>query len=90
MGAAVWPKAFTSTALLVFLSLASAQTTPPLASVDTLCGKPAALQDGWPIARPEEAGLDGARLCGIAQRFSATDANVHGVVVVRHGKLVFE
>ena len=42
------------------------------------------------IAKPEDAGLDGARLCGIAARLKATDANVHGVVVVRGGKLVFE
>ena len=54
------------------------------------CGTPAALADGWTIAKPEDAGLDGARLCGIAARLKATDANVHGVVVVRGGKLVFE
>ena len=35
-------------------------------------------------------GLDGARLCAIAARLKATDANVHGVVIVRGGKLVFE
>lgn len=66
-----------------------AQTpTSPLAQ--TACGTPAALQDGWPIAKPDDAGLDGTRLCGIAARLKATDANVHGVVIVRSGKLVFE
>ena len=85
----MWRKAFPSTALLVFVSLgASAQPTPPLASVDMRCGKPVALQDGWPIGSPEQAGLDGARLCGIDDRFKT--ANVHGIVVARHGKLVFE
>ena len=49
-----------------------------------------ALDDGWPIASPEDVGLDGARLCGIAARLKATEANVHAVVVVRRGKLVFE
>jgi CubicO group peptidase (beta-lactamase class C family) len=56
----------------------------------TDCGTPAKLDDGWPLAKPEDAGLDGARLCGIAERLKATDANVHGVVIVRGGKLVFE
>jgi CubicO group peptidase (beta-lactamase class C family) len=54
------------------------------------CGAPAKLDDGWSIARPEDAGLDAARLCGIAERLKATNANVHGVVIVRGGKLVFE
>jgi CubicO group peptidase (beta-lactamase class C family) len=31
-----------------------------------------------------------ARFCGIAARLKAADANVHAVVIVRHGKLVFE
>ncbi|CAL79835.1 putative Beta-lactamase [Bradyrhizobium sp. ORS 278] len=54
------------------------------------CGTPAALDDGWTIARPDEVGLDGARLCAIAERLRVTNANVHGVVIVRRGKLVFE
>jgi CubicO group peptidase (beta-lactamase class C family) len=35
-------------------------------------------------------GLDGARLCGMADRLKATNANIHAVIIVRHGKLVFE
>jgi CubicO group peptidase (beta-lactamase class C family) len=54
------------------------------------CGIPAKLEDGWAIAKPIEAGIDGARLCGIAERLKVTNANVHGVVIVRGGKLVFE
>src|SRR5262245_65586860 len=54
------------------------------------CGAPAALDDGWLIDKPENVGLDGSRLCGIAARLSATNANVHAVVVVRKGKLVYE
>jgi CubicO group peptidase (beta-lactamase class C family) len=58
--------------------------TPPV------CGTPATLDDGWPIDRPENVQLDGAGLCGIAARLKAINANVHAVVIVRHGKLVFE
>jgi CubicO group peptidase (beta-lactamase class C family) len=54
------------------------------------CGSPTAIGDGWPTATPESVGLDGERLCGIAARLAATNANVHAVIVVRHGKLVFE
>ena len=46
------------------------------------CGSPASLGDGWPTATPESVGLDGARLCGIAARLAATNANVHAVVIV--------
>src|SRR6185312_8987835 len=54
------------------------------------CGNPASIGDGWPTATPESAGLDGSRLCGIAARLAATNANVHAVLIARHGKLVFE
>ena len=54
------------------------------------CGSASAINDGWPTATPESVGLDGPRLCGIAARLAATNANIHAVIVVRHGKLVFE
>lgn len=75
-----------TTALTILLSLA---LVPP-AFAETMCGSPAPLADGWPIDTPANVGLDGARLCGIAARLKAADANVHGVVIVRRGKLVFE
>ena len=54
------------------------------------CGTPTTLDDGWTIASPESVGLDSAQLCAIAARLKETEANVHAVVIVRHGKLVFE
>lgn len=54
------------------------------------CGSPAALDDGWVTASPESVGLDGARLCGIAARLKEMEADVHSVVIVRHGRLAFE
>lgn len=75
-------------ALIAALALGSIEASAQQTA--TPCGTPTALEDGWTIARPEDAGLDGARLCAIAARLKATDANVHGVVVVRGGKLVFE
>jgi CubicO group peptidase (beta-lactamase class C family) len=78
------------TSLAFLLAIAStpafAQPTPALPA----CGAPSILDDGWPIDTPENVGLDGARLCGIADRLKDTSANVHAVVVARRGKLVFE
>jgi CubicO group peptidase (beta-lactamase class C family) len=59
------------------------QTSPP-------CGVPAALGDDWVIDSPDSVGLDNARLCGIAARLKQAETNIHGVVIVRHGRLVFE
>ncbi len=80
------------TAVFLFAaSGAQAQlTTMSLDQRNLACGSPTALDDGWATASPESTGLDGARLCGIAARLKETEANVHSVVIVRHGKLVFE
>jgi CubicO group peptidase (beta-lactamase class C family) len=63
--------------------LAQGGTTP-------VCGVPVMRNDGWTVASAESVGLDGARLCGIADHLRETEADVHAVVVARHGKLVFE
>jgi CubicO group peptidase (beta-lactamase class C family) len=76
---------------LFAVSAAAAQTqqfSPGQRSI--ACGSPAAIGDGWSTAKPESVGLDGERLCGIAARLAATNANVHAVVIVRRGALVFE
>lgn len=79
-------------AVLAMLMLAPVLACTQVSAMasDTTCGTPVVLDDGWPIERPENVGLDGALLCGIAGRLKAYDDNVHSVVVVRHGKLVFE
>ena len=52
---------------------------------------PIASEDEWQVASPESVGLDGAKLCALAARFEEwKEANLHGVVVMRHGKLAFE
>jgi len=43
------------------------------------------------VASPYAVGLDPATLCGIGWRLQAwTEANVHPVLVIRHGNLVYE
>jgi CubicO group peptidase (beta-lactamase class C family) len=70
--------------------LVLAASAPAWGQASPVCGTPTTLDDGWTIATPESVGLDGARLCNIAARLKETEANVHAVVIVRHGKLVFE
>jgi CubicO group peptidase (beta-lactamase class C family) len=56
-----------------------------------ICGAPSDIHDGWAVAAPEKEGLDPALICGIGPRLQGwTGADAHGVVVVRHGVLVYE
>jgi len=55
------------------------------------CQKPTDFHDGWTVAAPEQEGLDPALICGIGPRLEALkEANAHGVVITRHGRLVYE
>src|SRR5258708_31256263 len=76
------------TPLLLALALLGA---PALAGDVAKCGTPAALNDGWSLAKPEESGFDATRLCELDDFLAQWPAhNIHAVVVVRHGKLVVE
>ena len=55
------------------------------------CPKPTDFHDGWTVAAPDQEGLDPALICGIGPRLEAfKEANAHGVVIARHGQLVYE
>src|SRR5258708_1419528 len=70
--------------LLLALTFAMPATAEP-------CDKPQTIGDGWSIAAPDEVGLDGARLCELDAFLNAwPKRNIHAVVIVRRGKLVFE
>jgi CubicO group peptidase (beta-lactamase class C family) len=75
---------------LGFATVFAVAASGALAETNPVCGTPAALNDGWIAASPESVGLDSTRLCRIAARLTETEADVHAVVIVRHGKLVFE
>jgi CubicO group peptidase (beta-lactamase class C family) len=65
---------------------------------DASCASAPRQLDDWETAAPEDAGFDAAVLCKITQELAAQGGtaarpdrrNVHAVLVVRHGKLVFE
>ncbi len=72
------------------LMLLLALTLAMPATAET-CDKPQSIGDSWSIAAPDEVGLDGARLCELDAFLNAwPKRNIHAVVVVRRGKLVFE
>jgi uncharacterized membrane protein len=55
------------------------------------CGAPAEMGDCWPVSSPSDQGLDAALICGIGPRLKELpDAQPNGVVIVRHGALVYE
>jgi CubicO group peptidase (beta-lactamase class C family) len=55
------------------------------------CPSPTDLHDGWTVAAPEKEALDPALICGIGPRLDAfKEAKPHGVVIARHGQLVYE
>ena len=70
-------------ALVLLLALGAARAED--------CDVPTDLHDGWTVSAPAAQGLDPALVCAIGPRFDAwTEANLHGVVVARHGALVYE
>jgi CubicO group peptidase (beta-lactamase class C family) len=72
--------------VLLLIATAGAQAQPA-----ETCGAPAALDDGWTIAKAEDVGLDRAQLCDLESFLKQwPTANIHALVAVRHGKLVLE
>src|SRR5438874_6139089 len=52
---------------------------------------PATHEDGWPVATPEQEGMDSTILNGIGPRFAGwPEACAHAVVVAHHGTLIYE
>lgn len=67
--------------------------------MDASCASAPQQLDDWETASPEDVGIDATVLCKITQELAAQGnhaaalpdrRNVHAVLVVRHGKLVFE
>jgi CubicO group peptidase (beta-lactamase class C family) len=74
--------------LVLSIAQFSAYASAPAAA---LCGSATVLPDGWATATPESVGFEPRQLCalGDAVRHGRL-RNLHGVVVVRQGRLVFE
>jgi CubicO group peptidase (beta-lactamase class C family) len=78
-------------AVLIALLLGYALALPAWSAEAESCGAPVTAQTEWPAATPAQAGFDAVLLCSIdAMLDKSPKMNVHAVVVVRHGKLVYE
>lgn len=75
----------------VLLLICAVLFWPGLARAQGGCPAPAAMGDGWAVGSPADHGLDGGLICAIGTRFDAwAQANVHAVLIARHGTLVYE
>ena len=65
---------------------------PPLAvAASADCGEPAAMNDGWAVSSPRQQHFDDAIICAVGPQLEKLpDASPNGVVIVRHGVLVYE
>jgi CubicO group peptidase (beta-lactamase class C family) len=75
---------------------ANAESSAPLAQSQhtedlSPCGVPEFLADGWQIESQTSAGVDPSRLCRMIEiPLKKFKANVHSVIVLRRGSLLFE
>jgi CubicO group peptidase (beta-lactamase class C family) len=76
--------------LAFVMCLASIPAVAERSASTSDCGTSSKLNDGWLVDTPANAGLDASRLCATADWLKTANADVHAVVVIRHGKLVFE
>ena len=81
----------------LFISLLGGAAVAPFAPMPVCasprgdCVVPATRDDGWSVpSADEDNGVDQAALCGMADRLEGSGANIHAVLVVRRGGLVFE
>jgi CubicO group peptidase (beta-lactamase class C family) len=74
-------------ALALCLSLSSLRLEAAAAD----CNAPVKMGDGWSVSSPAEQGLDPALICAIGSRLEdLPEAQPNGVVIARHGVLVYE
>jgi CubicO group peptidase (beta-lactamase class C family) len=85
-------KAFVTCAVVVGFVVSNAQFSAHASTLAAaLCGSAAVLPDGWATATPESVGFESRQLCAIGNAVRhGRLRNLHGVVVVRRGRLVFE
>jgi len=75
---------------ILLLSVAIA-LLPRIATAQDSCGTPSAGSDHWPVANSDSVGISSTTLCPMVKWLNDwKECNVHSVLVVRHGKLVFE
>ncbi|MEE3719235.1 serine hydrolase [Tumidithrix elongata RA019] len=62
----------------------------PVPPAEAICTQPKNIGDGWNVSTPELSGFDAPALCQILTKAGSGRANIHSVIVERHGRLVAE
>ena len=62
----------------------------PARSAEAPCAVPVLIGDGWERAHPQASGFNVRALCAALEGVTAGGANIHSVIVERHGRLVAE
>ena len=68
--------------LTAWSSSAQAETRP--------CGVPKSGIDNWQIETPEAEGIEQQSLCALIDKLNSVNPNIHSILVVRDGRLIFE
>jgi CubicO group peptidase (beta-lactamase class C family) len=76
--------------LLACLVLGTIGSAARASASNEPCATPAVTSDGWQVATPGAAGFDANALCATLSAVARGAANLHGVIVERHGRLVAE
>ncbi|MEH2485680.1 serine hydrolase domain-containing protein [Bradyrhizobium sp. AZCC 2230] len=77
--------------LLGGAALTPIATTPAFTDSQANCAVPAKRDDGWSVSSANaDNDVDQAALCRMADRLESSGANIHAVLVARHGRLAFE
>ena len=77
--------------LLGGAALTPVAATPVFAAAHANCAGPARREDGWSVpSASADNDINLAALCGMADRLESSGANIHAVLVARHGRLAFE
>lgn len=77
--------------LLGGAALTPIAATPVSAGPQANCAGPVKREDGWSVASASgDNDINHAALCGMADRLESSGANIHAVLVARHGRLAFE
>ena len=86
-----YPRSMRRRLLALYMALLALPFAAQAQDASAGCPAPARLDDGWTMATPKDAGFDPDKLCPLDKFIGQwTGAKIHGVVVVRHGKLVME
>jgi hypothetical protein len=74
----------------VALVLAITAWSSPSQAQPIPCGVPESGTGDWQIGTPAAGGIEPRSLCALINKLNMLNPNIHSILVVRHGRLVFE